>query len=88
MQIRLAYNYRDEFLFQCFSDQSEPRSREDYGQLDFSASYDIDDRFQVFIEGINLTGEDTRDFSRFSNRLLDYRRAGSRYIIGVRGVFQ
>lgn len=87
IQARLAYNYRDEFLFQCFSDQSEPRTREAFGQLDFSASYDVNDQFQIFVEGINITDEDTRDYSRFQNRLLDYVDTGSRYQLGVRASF-
>lgn len=87
IQLRLAYNYRDEFLVQCFSDQSEPRQRESYGQLDFSAAYDVNETIQVFLEGTNLLDEDTRDFSRFSNRLLDYLDSGSRFSVGVRGNF-
>lgn len=86
-QARLAYNYRDEFLFQCFSEFSEPRQRESFGQLDFSASFDINDYMQVFVEGINITGADTRDFSRFRNRFLTYSDTGSRYSIGVRAQF-
>ncbi|MEM7329674.1 MAG: TonB-dependent receptor [Pseudomonadota bacterium] len=84
---RLAYNYRDEFLFQCFSNFSEPREREAFGQLDFSASYDVNDTFQIFFEGINITDEDTRDFSRFENRFLTYSDTGSRYQIGVRAAY-
>lgn len=87
IQFRLAYNYRDEFLVQCFSDQSEPRQRESYGQLDFSAAYDLNDNFQVYFEGINLLDEDTRDFSRFPNRILDYFDTGARFSLGVRGSF-
>ena len=87
IQTRLAYNYRDEFVFQCSSFFSEPQQREAFGQLDFSAAYDINDTFQVFAEGINITGEDTRDFSRFPNRFLNYSRTGSRYLLGVRAAF-
>ena len=86
-QARLAYNYRDEFLFQCFSNQSEPRQREAFGQLDFAASFDINATFQIFAEGINITGSDTRDFSRFQNRFLTYSDTGSRYVLGVRAAF-
>ena len=84
---RLAYNYRDEFLFQCFSNFSEPRTREAFGQLDFSASYDVGERFQIFFEGINITDEDTRDFSRFENRFLTYSDTGARYQLGVRATY-
>jgi TonB-dependent receptor len=86
-QARLAYNYRDEFLFQCFSNFSEPRQREAFGQLDFSASFDVTDNMQVFVEGINITGSDTRDFSRFRNRFLTFSDTGSRFSIGVRAKF-
>ena len=87
IQIRLAYNYRDEFLFQCFSNFSEPREREAFGQLDFSAAYNIQDNFQIFAEGINITQSDTRDFSRFPNRFLTYSRTGARFVMGVRASF-
>lgn len=87
IQARIAYNYRDEFLFQCFSNFSEPREREAFGQLDLSAAYDIGDQFQVFFEGVNILDEDTRDFSRFENRFLTYSDTGSRYQIGVRASF-
>jgi len=83
----VTYNYRDEFLVQAFSDQGEPRQREAYGQLDFSAAYEVNDFFQVFAEGINVLDEDTRDFSRFKNRFLTYEDTGSRFAVGVRGAF-
>ena len=87
IQARLTYNYRDEFLVQAFSDQGEPRQREAYGQLDFSAAYDVNDMFQIFAEGINILDEDTRDFSRFKNRFLTYEDTGSRFTLGARATF-
>ncbi|MEO1553835.1 MAG: TonB-dependent receptor [Pseudomonadota bacterium] len=87
LSARLAYNFRDEFLFECNSDFSEPRTREAFGQLDFSAAYDVGDRFQIFFEGINITDEDTRDYSRFENRFLTYSDTGSRYQLGVRATY-
>ncbi len=86
-QGRLTYNYRDEFLVQAFSDQGEPRQRESFGQLDASAAFDVNDTFQIFAEGINILDSDTRDFSRFRNRFLTYEDTGSRFTLGVRGVF-
>jgi len=87
IQARVAYNYRDEFLVQAFSFFSEPQQREAFGQMDFSAGYEINDQFQVYVEGINVLDEDSRDFSRFKNRFLSYVDTGSRYTIGVRGKF-
>ena len=89
IQARLSYNYRDEFLVLASdgSAQGEPREREAYGQLDFSAAYEVTDMFQVFAEGVNLLDEDRRDFSRFKNRFLEYEDTGSRFTLGLRGTF-
>ena len=87
LSARVSYNYRDGFLVLGQAEFSEPRQRESFGQLDFSASYELTDNFQIFAEGINVLGEDTRDFSRFRNRLLTYTRTGARYTAGVRAKF-
>ncbi len=87
LSARVSYNYRDGFLVQENADQSEPRQRESFGQVDFSASYELTDQFQVFVEGLNVFNEDTRDFSRFRNRVLTYERTGARYTAGVRAKF-
>lgn len=89
IQARVSYNYRDQFLVFASdgSAQGEPRERESFGQLDFSAAYDVNDTFQVFAEGINVLDADRRDFSRFENRFLEYEDTGSRFTLGVRGSF-
>lgn len=84
---RVSYNYRDGFLVLGQAEFSEPRQRESFGQVDFSTSYEFNDQFQIFAEGLNVLGEDTRDFSRFPNRLLTYERTGARYTVGVRAKF-
>ena len=84
---RVSYNYRDGFLVLGQAEFSEPRQREAFGQVDFSTSYEFNDQFQIFAEGLNVLGEDTRDFSRFPNRLLTYERTGARYTLGVRAKF-
>ena len=84
---RLSYNYRDDFLVQCFDAQSEPRNREAFGQFDLSASYNINDTLQVFFQGVNILDEERRDFSIFDNRFLEYEDTGPRYTIGLRGNF-
>ena len=87
IQARVAYNWRDEFLVLGQSFFSEPQQREAFGQLDFSATYEISDALQIFAEGVNILDEDRRDFSRFENRFLIYEDTGSRYTLGLRGKF-
>ena len=83
-QTRLAYNWRDSFFL---SGDSEPIFTEEYGQLDVSASYDINDHVSVFFEGINVTDETVRRHGRFSNQLVDYEEYGPRYNVGLRAKF-
>lgn len=85
---RLAYNYRDEFLQSL--DQggvAEPTFVEGYGQLDISANYNLTDNVSIFLEGINLTGEETKWHGRFSNQFLLAEESGPRYSVGVRATF-
>ncbi len=83
-QIRVAYNWRDEFLL---SNEIEPVFTEEYSQIDFSASYDISDNFSVFIEGLNITDETTRSHGRSSRQLIRASSSGPRYAVGIRGSF-
>ncbi|WP_087506074.1 TonB-dependent receptor [Neiella marina] len=81
LQVRLAYNWRDDFL-QALG--NEPTYTESYGQLDASISYDINDTFSVFADGINLLNETVRRHARFEEQLLTAEQYGPRYTVGVR----
>jgi len=89
-QARIAYNWRDEF-FQKFgqNDRSttEPTLIEEYGQIDVSASYDINESMTVFIEGVNVTGEEIRSRGRFANQMLNVATGSARYALGIRAKF-
>lgn len=84
LQARLAYNNRESFLQTLSAGTGEPEFVETYGQWDASASYDIDENFTVFIEGINLTGEETIKHGRFANQITQIIDTGRRYAVGVR----
>ena len=88
-QARLAYNWRDEFLFAVdqLRQPGEPVFVEDYGQFDLSASYDINDNFSVFLEGINITDETASAHGRFDEQHIYAYKGGPRYALGVRGKF-
>ena len=83
LSARLSYNVRGE----TYAGQGEynPLFIEERGQLDFSASYSIDDNSSVFFEAQNLTGEGVRLYSRYEEMLFLYQdhvsiyRAGFRY---------
>ncbi|MFS1701748.1 TonB-dependent receptor domain-containing protein, partial [Alteromonas sp. AMM-1] len=86
--IRLAYNWRGEFVQSLTQSQGDgPTIVEDYHQLDLSASYELSDSLGIFFEGINLTEEYVHKRGRFSNHLLLVEDSGRRWAFGVRGSF-
>ena len=86
MQGRVAYNRREGFLRRIDNGfNGEPINTETFGQFDASASYNINDQYSVFVEGINITGEELRQTGRFPNQIYSIEDNGSRYAIGVRG---
>lgn len=87
-QARVAYNNREGFLRQIDNGfNGEPVNTESFGQVDISASYDINETVTVFFEGINITEEELRQTGRFANQTYSIEDNGSRYAIGVRATF-
>lgn len=94
VQARLAYSWRDEFLF-APSDVfvNSELLFDDYGQLDFSLAYALTERFSAVFEVINLSDEQERQFadSRLSRagqtRPLSLGQVGRRFVLGVSARF-
>lgn len=87
--VRLAYNYRDSFL----ATENEKRVlnfsdnyRADRGQLDFSASWDVNENFTVVANATNLTGE-ASIFENEYGSAWSYTEADRRFTFGVRAKF-
>lgn len=87
IQIRAAYNWRDDFLRRTFGSEGQPENIESYGQYDVSASFQVNDALSVFAECVNLTDERTRSYSAFKERLLQLEDSGRRVTAGVRARF-
>ena len=82
---RLAYNYRSEYLAQAFDPLSQSSvMRDERGQLDASFSYDINEHFNVYLNGVNLTNETKMDYVTNITRLRNYSEYGRRYQLGFR----
>ena len=88
-QVRVALNWRDEFLFSenQLRVQGEPVFFDSYTQIDVSGSYALSDRLSLFGEILNLTGEDQTQFGRFSNQFLFENDQKPRFTFGVKGEF-
>jgi TonB-dependent receptor len=90
LQIRLAYNWRDEFLVSWWENaDTNPKYTEEYSQLDLSVNYDLPqvEGLTVFLEGINITNEYTRSRGRSTYQVLNVTQTGARYAIGARYSF-
>lgn len=93
VQVRLAYTWRDEFLFDPAGLWNHELTTDDYGQLDIQASYEITDNFTAFVDVVNLTDEQEYKFSNASfaeagsTRPLSLGQVGRRIGFGVRGRF-
>ena len=85
LQARIAYNWRDEYLAETNKGSSNnPRYVEAFSQIDVNVSYEVSDELSVFFEGINITGENSREHARNTRQLWYYNELGARYNIGAR----
>ncbi|MEP2653501.1 MAG: TonB-dependent receptor [Paraglaciecola sp.] len=88
LSVRLAYNWRDQFLNSRGQDtgQSAPQYTEEYSQWDLNASYEIPsvEGLSVFVEALNITNEYTRISGRATEQVLNLTQTGARYNVGAR----
>jgi TonB-dependent receptor len=86
--IRLAYNWRGEFLSSTFDAAGpNPQYTEPYGQVDLNVSYAITPKLSVQFESINLTNEIQRVHGRTKTEVLSVTQSGPRYMVGARYKF-
>jgi len=66
LSARVAYNWRDAFLTAAVwqGQQGLPGFVDEYKQVDLNVTYNINDKFAVGLDGINITGEGQFIYSR------------------------
>ena len=79
---RISYNLKAETY--AGMDSYNPLFVEERGQVDFSASYNVNENSVVFIEAQNITDEDVRLFARHNEMLFLYQDQGPVYKLGFR----
>ena len=84
--VRTSYNWRSEWLITPTGRGNLPEFNQEYGQLDASAGYNFTPDLSVFLEGINLTGEQLVQ-ENAPARPIQFETFGKRYFFGVRGKF-
>ena len=81
---RLSYTWRDEFLDKLVVFGNQGSITDEFGTLDLSLSYNINDSFAVVLEGVNLTEE--LKIKHFTDGLpLIVEDVGRRLFLGLRG---
>jgi TonB-dependent receptor len=89
-EARVAANWRDEYLLQFGQNQNnsafgaEPTFVNSSLQIDLSTSYQINEKFNVYLEALNITNETQSTHGRYDNQLLDVFAYGRRYALGAR----
>ncbi len=79
---RLMYNYRSDW-YKGVSWTGAELWNDSYGQLDFSASYNVSENMSLVFEAVNLTDEEIVEYDNVESRLMSIYRNGSRYVLGV-----
>lgn len=90
LQVRLAYNWRDDFLGGIGQDQgttTNPQNTEAYGQWDLNVTYHIGDNITTYLAGINITNETQHVYSLTERQVLQAVQLGSRWELGLRYFF-
>jgi TonB-dependent receptor len=86
--IRLAYNWRGEFLnTTAQSGSANPSYTEPYGQLDLSVGYNVNKNLSLSLEAINLTNATQRMHGRDEMQVLQAVQFGPRFMVGARYKF-
>lgn len=88
IQARIAYNWRGEYLNETSRGGSaNPRYIEAYSQIDVNVSYAVTDALTLSLEGLNVTGENSRSHGRNYAMMWDMYDLGARYQLGARYTF-
>ena len=87
LQVRLAYNWRDDFLAGIGQGQgttTNPTNTEAYGQWDLNVTYYWNDNLTFYFSGLNLTNETKHVYGLTKRQVLQAVQLGPRYDFGIR----
>jgi outer membrane receptor protein involved in Fe transport len=83
LALRFSYSWRDGVLNQIGTNSLATENNEEFGSLDFSASYSISESISVFMEGINITNEVQQLFVG-GDEFRSYTDYGRTFVLGAR----
>ncbi len=84
--VRASYNWRSKWLITASGRGNLPEFNQEYGQIDASLGFELNDDISLFLEGINLTDEQLVQ-ENAPARPIQFETFGKRFFMGVRGKF-
>ncbi|MDJ0751054.1 MAG: TonB-dependent receptor [Woeseiaceae bacterium] len=87
LQVRLAYNWRDEFINGTGQDQgnnTSPQFTDTYGQWDLNVTYYWNDNLTIYFSGLNITNETKHVYGLSKRQVLQAVQLAPRYDLGIR----
>jgi iron complex outermembrane recepter protein len=84
--VRTAYNWRESWLLTANGRGGLPEFNDDYGTLDASASWNVNENFTVFADFVNLLDEQKVEYNNPFRRIGN-ETFGQRMYLGVRAKF-
>jgi len=87
LQVRLAYNWRDDFLAGVGQGQgttTNPTNVAAYGQWDLGITYYVNDNITTYFTGINITEETRHVYGLDERQVLQAVQGGARWELGLR----
>ncbi|MDH3371750.1 MAG: TonB-dependent receptor [Gammaproteobacteria bacterium] len=85
---RIAYNWRDDFLYSTNTGNFIPGYFEEHGQLDVNFSWNVSESFNLSLDGINLTEEGITAYGRTPNMTDWSKEYDARWVLAARYNFQ
>lgn len=82
-QARVMYNYRSEW-YKGLHFNGDELFNDAFGQVDASASYNVNEYVTLTLEGVNLTDEEIVEYNDDKARLMSIYQNGRRIVAGVR----
>jgi TonB-dependent receptor len=91
LSVKVTYAWRDAYLIGVGQSQGSsdapPQYAKEFGQIDASINYDLNDDLTVFFDGVNLNNETEQGYGRYERQFLFARQYGPRYTMGLRYSF-
>lgn len=82
---RLAYNWRDDALRAARGSGGRAEYTKDFGQLDFSFGYEVNENLKITLQGLNLTEENLESYVEIEERILQFQQLDRVFQLGIIG---